>query len=75
MQDVISWHNLTFSCFFRQDTLHYHYNIEVPIKAVNGALYVRISAHLYNILEDYEHLGQTLMSDDFREKLRQGFAA
>jgi len=39
-----------------QDTLHHTYKIEVPVKAVNQALYVRISAHVYNHHIDYKAL-------------------
>ena len=36
-----------------QDLLHYQYHIEVPIKLIQARLYVRISAHIYNCLDDY----------------------
>ncbi|GMF18609.1 unnamed protein product [Phytophthora lilii] len=39
-----------------QDGLHYLHHIEVPVKCVDGRLYVRISAHVYNCLEDFEKL-------------------
>ncbi|KAG7377293.1 hypothetical protein PHYBOEH_000954 [Phytophthora boehmeriae] len=39
-----------------QDALHYNHHIEVPVKCVEGRLYVRISSHVYNCLEDYEKL-------------------
>lgn len=41
---------------FVQDKLHYNYGIEVPIKPISGRLYARISAHVYNKMEDYEAL-------------------
>ena len=34
--------------------------IEVPIKCINGALFVRVSAHVYNEPRDFDHLGKTL---------------
>jgi selenocysteine lyase/cysteine desulfurase len=34
--------------------------IEVPIKCVQGRLYVRLSAHLYNQLSDYERLADAM---------------
>jgi selenocysteine lyase/cysteine desulfurase len=34
--------------------------IEVPIKCVNGVLYVRISAHIYNELEEYARLAKVV---------------
>lgn len=39
-----------------QEKLHHDYKVEVPIKCLNGKLYVRISAHIYNMLEDYQKL-------------------
>ncbi|KAL5010543.1 hypothetical protein ScPMuIL_012848 [Solemya velum] len=39
-----------------QNTLYYKYNIEVPVKSIQGHLYLRISAHIYNCLEEYQHL-------------------
>lgn len=42
-----------------QDYL-YCQQVEVPIKCINGKLYVRISNHVYNRLEDMERLGQVL---------------
>ena len=39
-----------------QDWLHSERRIEVPVKCVQGNLYVRISAHVYNEISDYETL-------------------
>ncbi|KAG7388156.1 hypothetical protein PHYPSEUDO_012958 [Phytophthora pseudosyringae] len=39
-----------------QDGLHSLHHIEVPVKCVDGRLYVRLSAHVYNCVEDYEKL-------------------
>ncbi|KAK3734512.1 hypothetical protein QZH41_020435 [Actinostola sp. cb2023] len=36
-----------------QNLLYYNYGIEVPIKPINGRLYCRISAHVYNEMKDY----------------------
>ena len=44
-----------------QDTLHYDYCIEVPVKVIHGKLYVRISAHIYNNIHDYESLGHAVL--------------
>jgi selenocysteine lyase/cysteine desulfurase len=44
-----------------QNLLFHRYNIEVPIKEVQGELYVRISAHIYNELEEYEKLGDAIL--------------
>ena len=42
--------------FRLQEILHHKYNIEVPIKCLEGRLYVRISAHIYNSLDQYRQL-------------------
>ena len=39
-----------------QDLLHVEHRVECPIKCLAGALYVRISAAVYNELADYEAL-------------------
>ncbi|CAD5112708.1 DgyrCDS1928 [Dimorphilus gyrociliatus] len=44
-----------------QNCLFNEYEIEVPIKAVNNQLYVRISVHIYNDLHDYEKLATSIM--------------
>lgn len=46
--------------FQLQEYLHYKHKIEVPIKCLEGALYVRISAHVYNELEDYQKLASVI---------------
>lgn len=43
-----------------QDFL-YDNMIEVPIKCINGVLYVRISSHVYNTTEDIRRLGRVLL--------------
>ena len=42
-----------------QDLLHSQ-RIECPVKTINGQLYVRISAAVYNELHDYENLAQVV---------------
>ena len=60
-----------------QNFLFFNYNIEVPIKAckqyhlatklinaeqnIQSSLYVRISAHVYNGMEDYERLAKAIL--------------
>jgi isopenicillin-N epimerase len=39
-----------------QDTLHFEHKVECPVKTVNGRLYVRVSAAVYNEIEDYQKL-------------------
>jgi len=43
-----------------QNQLYHDFNIEVPIKNIDGNLYVRISAHIYNYIEQYEQLGYAI---------------
>jgi selenocysteine lyase/cysteine desulfurase len=44
-----------------QDCLYKNSLIEVPIKAINGVLYVRLSCHVYNELYEYERLGRVML--------------
>lgn len=44
-----------------QDMLHFGHRIECPVKCIQGNLYVRISAHTYNVLEDYERLAAAIV--------------
>ncbi|OWZ22503.1 hypothetical protein PHMEG_0002788 [Phytophthora megakarya] len=46
-----------------QDGLHYDHHIEVPVKCVDGRLYVRLSAHIYNCREDFEKLAVAAVED------------
>ncbi len=43
-----------------QNILYHHFNIEVPIKAIDGHLYARISAHVYNEMIEYEELADAV---------------
>jgi isopenicillin-N epimerase len=43
-----------------QNFFYFTYRIEVPVKAVQNKLYVRISAHVYNRIEDFKRLGQVV---------------
>lgn len=45
-----------------QDALHYRHKIEVPVKTLNGQLYVRISAAVYNSPAEYQRLADTVKS-------------
>ena len=51
-----------------QAKLHYEFNIEVPVKLIQGKLHTRISAHVYNQLSDYIKLCDAIlvMADDAR---------
>ncbi|CAF4231594.1 unnamed protein product [Adineta steineri] len=44
-----------------QNKLYHDFNIEVPIKNIDGNLYVRISTHIYNYIEQYEELGNAII--------------
>jgi selenocysteine lyase/cysteine desulfurase len=44
-----------------QDKLFENYKIEVPIKKIENVLYVRISCHLYNELQEYERLADAML--------------
>lgn len=44
-----------------QETLYHSYAIEVPIKALEGGLYVRLSVHIYNTIEEYARLGDVVL--------------
>ncbi|MCL4419108.1 aminotransferase class V-fold PLP-dependent enzyme, partial [Patescibacteria group bacterium] len=44
-----------------QDTLHYKYKIECPVKTLNSRCYLRISAAIYNCIEDYQKLSDAIL--------------
>jgi len=48
--------------FQLQELLHHEHRIEVPVKCLEGKLFIRISAHIYNSMEDYEHLARVVKS-------------
>jgi len=45
-----------------QDMLHDEFTVECPVKTIDGALYVRISAHIYNDVADYRALAVAVLS-------------
>ena len=45
-----------------QDQLFIKSNVEVPIKFIQSKLYVRVSIHVYNKLEDYRTLTSSMLS-------------
>jgi selenocysteine lyase/cysteine desulfurase len=55
-----------------QEELYQAWQVEVPVKCHHGKLYVRISAHIYNKLEDYQELVTAVSGI---EKARQRQAA
>jgi hypothetical protein len=46
--------------FGLQEELYQAWHVEVPVKCHHGKLYVRISAHIYNKLEDYQGLATAI---------------
>ena len=51
-----------------QDALYWRFKVEVPVKCVDGHLYCRISAHIYNCAGDYEVLARAveeMASDEY----------
>ncbi|XP_072178811.1 uncharacterized protein [Diadema setosum] len=53
-----------------QNELYHRYNIEVPVKALKGALYVRISSHIYNEPSEYKKLDAAIL--DMAERRDHG---
>ncbi|XP_055889607.1 uncharacterized protein LOC106078800 isoform X1 [Biomphalaria glabrata] len=51
-----------------QNIVFHEYNIEVPFKSVQGHLYVRISAHIYNEPSDYLRLADAVLEISQRPK-------
>ncbi|XP_014790800.1 uncharacterized protein LOC106884095 [Octopus bimaculoides] len=51
-----------------QNDLYHKYNVEVPVKAIQGCLYVRISGHIYNEMSDYERLAEAVLEIAVRRK-------
>ncbi|KAL7533782.1 hypothetical protein ACHAXR_005444 [Thalassiosira sp. AJA248-18] len=43
-----------------QDFLYSH-NVEVPIKCISGALYARVSCHVYNTADEFERLARAAL--------------
>eukprot|EP00731_Ephydatia_muelleri_P028162 Em0019g1035a len=43
-----------------QNKLYHGFQIEVPVKAIQNKLYVRISAHIYNHIDDYMRLAEAV---------------
>jgi len=44
-----------------QNYLYFKHRIECPVKAIQNELYVRISAHIYNNLDDYKFLANKVL--------------
>ncbi|KNC77691.1 hypothetical protein SARC_09853 [Sphaeroforma arctica JP610] len=44
-----------------QDAMHFRFQIECPVKFIDGQLYVRISSHCYNTRHDYDKLAAAVL--------------
>jgi selenocysteine lyase/cysteine desulfurase len=51
--------------------LHSVYKVEVPIKTMAATLYVRISAHIYNVMEDYAVLAAAVQELQQQQQQQQ----
>ncbi|GBG24406.1 L-cysteine desulfhydrase [Hondaea fermentalgiana] len=43
-----------------QERLYHTHKVECPVKEINGRLYLRISSHVYNCLDDYERVAHAV---------------
>lgn len=48
--------------FQLQELLHHQHMVEVPIKCLEGRLYVRLSAHIYNDIDEYVRFAKIIRS-------------
>lgn len=62
---LLCWYP-SYSCL--QDMLYHQYKIECPVKCIQGTLYVRISAFIYNCTDDYQALASAVLTLAAREK-------
>ena len=53
-------HTTDTHAFTLQERLHHEHSIEVPVKCLEGRLYARISAHVYNVPADYQRLAHAV---------------
>lgn len=44
-----------------QDALHYAHRVECPVKCIQGRLFVRVSAFIYNDRDDFRRLGDAVL--------------
>jgi selenocysteine lyase/cysteine desulfurase len=61
--DTRSGKNTDKEAFQLQEWLHHNHLVEVPVKCQQGNLYLRISAHVYNDIEDYVKLVQIFRNE------------
>lgn len=46
-----------------QNYLYFEHSIEIPVKSIQNELYVRISAHIYNKIDDYRFLADVVVKN------------
>jgi len=56
-----------------QELLHHTHRIEVPVKCLEGKLYVRLSAHVYNYLDEYTKLASVIKKMSSVKNTSKGF--
>ena len=44
-----------------QDALHFRFGVEAPVRMLNNRLYVRVSAHIYTDLSEFERLADAML--------------
>ena len=57
----IQWECKTSTDAKRVQDFLFSQNVEVPIKCVRGVLYARVSCHVYNTIEEFEHLAKVAL--------------
>jgi hypothetical protein len=57
-----------------QNYFYFNHHIEVPIKCVQNVLYVRISSHIYNNMDDYMFLGNAVLGFIVKNYLTDSFS-
>ena len=57
--------HLQFIPMLLQELLHHDHRIEVPIKCIDGRLFVRLSAHVHNHPDQYRALAHAVKGLSF----------
>jgi len=52
---------VAYICCLVQDILHHRFRVECPVKCIQGVLYIRLSAQIYNEPEDYQILDSAVL--------------
>lgn len=67
--DGLRWASTSANAKSFQDWLHFEKAIECPVKCISGRLYVRITSHIYNTIDDYVKLVDAIASDEVLDAL------